>query len=246
MAIDTYDVFAEMDQEVEAAKARAAAGSGNVFFFKLEDGQRALVRFLLDLRECVSVWKHELYNVSTNKYEVSALCLASVDGEKEDCKHCQDAKSNKKLEAVKYFIVPVFVYGIKDKAGNAVTYTNKEGQTHPVNGIRLMQMKATAPLLASLRDNYRELEAGDDFLHHDMTITLNLQNGDRKKPTYTVILKPYTPRPFQAPEGVEVPTQTRDGIIDALMEVWKPAPIENLSTSAQATKPANSAPNLDF
>lgn len=238
MAIEmmTDNLLAEMEQEIESAKQKSS--SGNVFFFKLEDGQRALVRFLLDLPQAARVWKHEFYNPSTNKYEVSALCAESADVSQELCKHCADAKTNRKLERFKCFVAPIYVYGVRNtKTNEVVTYKDKEGQTHPVSGIRLLLLKGTNNLLPSLTENYRVL--GDSFVNHDITISMTLTNGDKKKPNYTPIVKPASP--FTPPEGVEVPEQSREDIVSRLLELWVPTLIGENTPPAQSVSPTKSA-----
>lgn len=217
-----YDVFAEMDEDVEAAKNRQKGGNGTVFFFKVGDGERAIVRPLLNLNQCARVWKHEQYNVAANKYEVSALCTRSLDGDPDgaECQHCKDG-----LAMTRYYILPVYLYGIQDKDGNKLTYQDKQNnETRPQSGLRFIQMKGTSPLLAALREEYADLEAGDSFIKHDVSIKCTYLGGDRKKQTFHVKLA--AARPFSAPDGVELPdysSDPQDTILAALMETWKPA-----------------------
>src|SRR5690348_11302622 len=102
MAIDFQDdVLAQMIDGVEKASQKS---SGNVWMFQIKDGEEALVRPLLDLRQAAILWKHELYSKSANNgkggYEVQAVCARHDSPElAEFCKHCIAAKSNKKLTA---------------------------------------------------------------------------------------------------------------------------------------------------
>lgn len=239
------NIFAEIDQEIEEAAARAKANGGNVFFFKLADGQRAKVRFLLDLNEGMSLYRHKVYNPGTNKFDVNAICTrtAGMDLGESFCKYCQEAErtNSKELTAVKYFIWPVWVYQMagptkderghiqRDAKGNVIEevlkYKDKDGNVHDQSGIRYIEVKGTAPLLASLRENYRMLEEGDSFLKHDIVIALTCQNGDVKKPHYTVILR--NPSSFNSPEGVEVPEQTHEDILSKLIDNAPPVFLDN-------------------
>lgn len=246
-----HDVFAEMDEEIKEAKAKAASGTSNVFFFKLKDGEKALVRFLFDLRHALTVWKHEYYNNSTKTWEMSALCTQThgIDLPTELCQHCQTAqrklaeattkderKAAERMQAIKFYLYPVFVYGIKNKeTGKDVTYKDKEGKEHPIIGVRYLQLKVTQPLMVSLRENYRELELGDSFLNHDITISLTCTNGDILKPVYTVMLR--APSKFAPPEGVEVPEQTHEDLFERLHDLWKPALIDQPDNDPFADAP---------
>ena len=63
------------------------------FFFSIKDGEKALIRPLLNMNAYLKVQKHEIYNPGTNKFDVKAVCAADLHLE---CQHCADAASNKR------------------------------------------------------------------------------------------------------------------------------------------------------
>jgi hypothetical protein len=207
MAIE-LDVVAEIEAEQKRAAAKSAGG--NASFFVLKNGEKALVRPLLNLNACASIWKHDFYNQATGKYEVNALCAQSLDLPAECCKHCMAAKStgNKKLSAIKLFIVPLYVYGIKNSDGQAITYTDQEGNEKSVSGVRFLSLKGTSDMLATLVTMFRE---GTNISSSDLTIT---RKGEKLLTSYTILPRP--PAPF-AVEGI--PAQYRDSIVERINEL---------------------------
>lgn len=197
--------------EMEAEQKRAKSSSGNASFFVLKDGEKALVRPLLNLNEVASIKKHDYFNPTTKKFEVNALCAESIDLPVSVCKHCLTAKqtNNKKLNPTKYFVIPIWVYGIKNSAGQPVVYTDQNsGEEKAVQGLRYLQLKASSDILSTLLEMYRE---GTDLTTLDLTISRKGESLDTK---YTVL-----PRPA-APFAVEgVPEQSRDSIIERINDL---------------------------
>ncbi|HET8913947.1 MAG TPA: hypothetical protein VFN23_20910 [Ktedonobacteraceae bacterium] len=210
MAVE-LDMIAEMEAEIERASQKS--NTGNVFFFKIEDGQKALVRFLLDLKQAAKIKKHDYYNQTTGKYEVSALCAESAELSVEQCLHCKNAANNKKLTATTFFLIPAYVYGIKDAQNKPVVWKDQEGKEQPIQGIRYFQLKPTSPLLIALLANYRE---GGPLPDRDMLISRTDPNGNKLKATYTIIAR--APSRFTAPADVEIPEQSADLMIQFMLE----------------------------
>lgn len=223
--------------EIEAAKTRAAeaaaeakAKSGNgAGFFVLKDGEKALVRPLLNT--FVPVWHHSIWNNDTRKWDVNAICARSMDLPDEFCAHCQKAKEtgNKKLMAVQQFAVPFWLYGVRIAAtGEVVTYKKEGQEPQPVRGLRYAQFKAGDPIFESLLTMYKM--AGDITLR-DIAIK---QTGERLEKKYTI--DPQDPTTFTVEN---VPAQSRDGIIEWLAEKNPASLIENPTNDSYDSFGAN-------
>lgn len=223
------DVISMMESDMEKAK-KASGGNGSPTFFLLKAGEKALVRPLLDLNKAVLVHKHDLWNQATKKFEVNALCAKDQDL---DCKHCFDAEmqKNKKLAAVRYFIIPLWVYQIKNKDGQVVTWKDQDGNEQAIRGVRYLQMKATSPILANLLDFFREEKS---ILNNDFVIS---RTGESLDTVYTVIAK--APKPFAVPD---VPAQSEDEITFRIGDLCPPALIGE-SSSQSAPSPSTGKVN---
>lgn len=236
------DILGEIEQEQKRLAAKA--NGGNASFFKLKDGERALVRPLLNLGNIAVILKHDFFNPTTRKYEISALCTGtSYFGMPDQCQHCQTAKDtkNKKLLATKYFVVPLWVYSVKNAEGQTVTYTDQEGNEKQVSGLRYLQMKASSDILGVLTAMYRE---GIDITSLDLVIGRKGESLDTK---YTVLQHP--PKPFAVEN---VPPQSAESIIVRIADLnqpefieEKPATATNVSQSSmQKQAPKVSAPDF--
>ena len=231
MAIE-LDIIGEIENEMKRAQAKSAGGSAS--FFVLKDGEKALVRPLLNLNAIAIIQKHDFYNPATKKFEVNAICahVPELELPADSCKHCATAKStnNKKLSAVKYFIIPLWVYGIKNSAGQAVVYQDQDGNEKPVSGLRYLQLKASSDILSTLLEMYRE---GTDLTSLDLTISRKGESLDTK---YTVL--PRTPAPFTVEN---VPAQDKLTIIQRIADLNPFETIDDVDPfppSAQASAPA--------
>lgn len=243
MAIDSMDqIIAEIEEEsrkaaAEAAEAKAkrAAGGGNGMIFILGDGKRALVRPLLN--QFISVWRHDWYNQATKKTEIRAICTQTLGIPAEQCQHCVKAQQtgDKKLAAVRQWIIPVWLYAIKDvKTGDPLTYKDKEGVEHLSCGLRFIQAKGDDPILTFFKNMYK---LSRDITIRDVSIE---QIGERLEKKYE--FDPKDIKPFDAAEIPEV-SQDPDLIIARLAEINPPALIGG-STPAQSNSssaPAKSA-----
>lgn len=246
MAIDQEmlnEIETEKQRAAEAAaeaKAKAAAGGNGAGFFILKNGEKALVRPLLN--KFIPVFHHSIWNNNNGKWDVNAICAQSVDLPKELCAHCKKAEetSNKKLTAVKQFVVALWLYGVRDTATGAVkTYKNKDGEEIAQRGLRYAQFKVGDPIFETLLTMYKM--AGDITLR-DITIQ---QTGEKLEKKYTI--DPLDPSPFVV-EGM--PTITPDGIIEWLSEKNPASILEgpdydafgaNPPVQAQVTKPAKAS-----
>lgn len=225
------DVIGMMESDIQKASQKSSGGSAS--FFVLKSGEKALVRALLDLNKIAIVYKHDLFNPSTGKYEVNAICSDTPELELPtgQCKHCADAKAakNKKLEVVRYFVIPLYVHQIKNSAGQQVTWTDNDGNEKPVSGVRYLQLKASSDILKTLLDLFRDagsISAGDLVIG---------RQGEKLDTKYTVINRP--PSAFKAPEGVEIPEQSAESIIARIAEL---CPFDLLEQNNGAVPPAQS------
>jgi hypothetical protein len=206
MAIEFDDVVVEMETEQKRVAARSSAGSAS--WFMLKNGEKALVRCLLNLNQAVSILKHESWNPSTRRFEINALCARSLELDADQCAHCVAARTNKKLSAQKFFIVPLYVYGVKNSAGQAVSYIDPEGNEKLVEGLKYLQLKASSDILATLIAMYRD---GSNVTAMDLKIT---RAGTGIDTRYTVL-----PQPPSVFSIAGVPAQNRNKIIQRVVEL---------------------------
>ena len=64
MALDTTDVISQMENEIERSKQ----STGSPTFFVLKDGEKALVRCLLDLNTCSTLARVDLNASATYEF----------------------------------------------------------------------------------------------------------------------------------------------------------------------------------
>lgn len=194
MAIDIKDPMALLEDEMNKAENR---GGFAPFFFALKDGEKALIRPLLNMNQYVAVHFHEFFNPATKKYDVSTVCAEDY-GQK--CQHCIDAVANKKLAGQRRFYLPVYVHAILKLVGKEwvpVTYTNADGAEQPSKGVRLLELKASSSILSDLVAAYHE-DDSHDITRFDFVIA---RKGIQLDTTYTVTLKPQArPLPDDLPK----------------------------------------------
>lgn len=191
MAINTpVDPMAELEALVN--EEQKSTGAFTPFFFSIKDGEKALVRPLLNMNQYVKADKHEVFNPTTNKFDVAAICATSLG--LTDCAYCAQAstaktKEEKKLIVSPRIILPVYVHAILNvKTGQPVTYTDSEGSAQPVKGIRLLEMKRSSSILRDFIANYNE-DDNHNITNFDFVITRKNIDGDKLQTTYTVISK---------------------------------------------------------
>lgn len=242
MAIEMDNMIAEIEAEMKRAQAKSSGG--NVSFFVLKDGEKALVRPLLNLNAVASILMHVYWNPATSKFDVNAVCahqaeLALPAG---SCKHCATAKSMSdkkaagKMAANKYFVIPLWVYGIKNAAGQAVTFT-QDDKEQPVQGVKYLQLKPTSDILSTLLEIYRD---SGDIMAGDLTIS---RKGEKLDTKYTVLQRP--PAVFTVEN---VPAQDKSDIVMRIADMNAPEVIDGSDPfPASASTTAKSTPkDLDF
>ncbi len=202
MAINTpADPMAFLNEEMNKEPEKT---NYKPFFFALNDGEKALVSVLLNLPNYVLVDKHELWNNNTKKYDARAICAADLDL---DCQHCIDAhaSNNKKLQSSNRWVLPAYVHEVwklvdpKQNAYKRVTYTDQEGNTHNVQGFRLLEMKRTSSILKSLNDEYNDAE-DHDITKLSFVIRRENVDGDVLKTEYRTSSKVARPIPEDVPD----------------------------------------------
>lgn len=204
------NVIAEMEAEQKRAASRSSGG--NASWFMLKDGEKSLVRCLLPLNQVASILKHKIFNPSTRNFDINALCTRSLELDEEQCAHCIAARSNKKLLAQKFFVVPVYVYGVKNAAGQPVMCPDQEGNEKAVAGLKYLEIKASSDILAVLLEMYRD---GTNLTSLDLKISRTGAGTDTK---YTVLPQP--PSPFAVSD---VPPQNAENIINRIADLNPPA-----------------------
>lgn len=200
MAINTpADPMAFLNEEMNKEPEKT---NFKPFFFALNDGEKALVSVLLNLPDYVLVDKHETWNNTTKKYDARAICAADLDL---DCQYCIDAKDNKKLQSSNRWVLPVYVHEVwklvdaKQNAYERVTYKDQEGNTHPVQGFRLLEMKRTSSILKSINDEYNDHDLHDIRM---LSFVIRRENidGDVLQTQYRVSSKVARPIPEEVPD----------------------------------------------
>src|SRR5260221_11861256 len=110
MAID-QKTDAELMKEFEA-KSKAAKEANksfdNFFFFLKEDGEKAIVRPLLNLPQVnlTELAYHEAFDRAQSKMVADNVCA------QQDCRLCKQAEIDKKLKASPRVFLPVFVHQV--------------------------------------------------------------------------------------------------------------------------------------
>lgn len=136
------DVLTLIDRATE--KASAPRSSKKPVFLFLSEGQKALIRPLVNLPQSMVFSKHSKWSDSRDA-RVNAICAAEVG---KPCEHCANAQAleDKKLKASTVIFLPVYVYGVIDvKTGQKVTYTEKdeegkESESKNVTGFRVLEL----------------------------------------------------------------------------------------------------------
>lgn len=228
-------------EELEALVNTEDAKSGvfTPFFFSLKDGQKALVRPLLNMTQYVRVDKHELYNPATNSFDVKAVCASSL--QLPDCSYCAQVAHNKKLMASPRVVLPVYVHAVLDvKTGAPITYKKKNDdgteQELPVKGVRLLEMKRSSSILRDLIANYNE-DDNHDITCFDFVVTRKNIDGDKLQTTYTVIAK----RPRDIPDDIPADYRDRDRVLLMYAEACPWQLVEGSTAQAAPVAPVVSS-----
>ena len=196
---ETEDILAEMDADV----ARAKQSSASKMFLSLQDGEKALIRPLVNLTQSVRLLKHEKYNPATNRLEPNAICAQSF---KQECAWCGEAKvsGDKKLNASPRYYLPVYVHGIYTYDATQRKWMPvyaKDDITQLLCGVRVLEMKVSesSVVYTTLRMAYDD-DPAHDIAAHDFAIA---RTGKKLDTKYTVNLLPNVrplPSDIVAPE----------------------------------------------
>src|SRR6266700_8111468 len=168
---------------LEEAKNRKNENTGDFttrpFFFSIADGQKALIRPLLNLSQYVRVHKHEYYDNTSKKWLFGSQCDKDLG---QECQTCLDVeafieafpdgttKEEKKAKRRTYqaraserFVLPAYLHMVVEvKSNQKLTYTDQENVEHEVSGPRLLEMKPqSSPILDTLLTTYRASESHD-------------------------------------------------------------------------------------
>jgi len=212
------DVLAMMDSETRRASERAT-GNFTPTFLRLNDGQKAKIRPLFNLSQCVVLAMHSKFNQVDPKQSVNAVCGTENGGE---CLHCDAAKAgDKKLNASTVFFLPVYVSTVEQKNESGiwvpVTY-QKDGTDFEVSGLRILELKAFGTIgtvLQFLRSLYQE-DKEHDIRQYGLIVE---RIGAGQSTKYTILPKGPTPMPDVA--KALVPTQ--DAVRQMVMTACPPA-----------------------
>lgn len=235
------DVLAAMDSETKRASERAS-GNFTLTFLRLNDGQKAKIRPLFNLSQCVVLAMHSKFNQADPKQSVNAVCGTENGGE---CLHCDAAKAgDKKLVANTVFFLPVYVSVIeaKNESGiwTPVTY-QRGGVDMEVNGLRILELKAFGTIgtvLQFLRSLYSE-----DKEHDIRQYGLIMERVGAGQPTKYTIL-PKGPTPMPEPAKIFIPTQ--EAVRQMILSACPPAGTTVVSSAPAATSSQVSEKDNDF
>lgn len=177
-----------IDQELERAAAPRASRKP-VFLF-LKEGYSALIRSLFNLGDCIVLQKHNKYSEHAES-RVNAICAKEIG---QECKYCGLIEHDKKLQANTVFFLPVYVYGVRDKSENPVTYKEADTQEEkPVKGFRVLELTSFGTIGTVLK-TFRSYTKDPDYSHtitgNDFTLT---QIGSGQTKDYTLVPKPAKP-----------------------------------------------------
>ena len=159
-----HDVLSMMDDETKKASERAS-GSFIPTFLRLGAGQKARIRPLFKLDQCVVLAMHSKFNQSNPADSINAVCSTEVGGE---CPYCEAAKNGEKgLGATTVFMLPVYVSVIEQRGEGdiwtPVTY-KKDDKEIEVSGLRILELKAfgtVATIMQTVRGLHKEDEEHD-------------------------------------------------------------------------------------
>ncbi len=235
---------------LEEAKNRKNENTGDFtsrpFFFSIADGQKALIRPLLNLREYVRVHKHEYYDNTSKKWLFRSQCAKDLG---QECQTCLDVealpeetKEEKKIKrqarASERFVLPAYLHAVVEvKSNKKVTYTDMENVEHDVSGPRLLEMKPqTSPILDKLLTTYQASES-HDISKRDFKIE---RAGVGIETVYTV--EPKDPSSFD-PTSHDIPAEylDRDLVFSIYSDACPPRIVGIIEPAVSQSKATNGA-----
>lgn len=186
------DVLSLIDQATDRANAPRASRKP-VFLF-LKEGEKALIRSLVNLPQAIVLSKHNKWN-DNREYRVNAICAKEID---KGCEHCMSAQEleDKKLKASPVIFLPVYVYGVINvKDGSKVTYTEKDEQGHEsepknVSGFRVLELTLYGAAFSILQAFRAYIRDEGSITRCDFTIE---QMGSGQKKNF--LTTPKAPKP---------------------------------------------------
>lgn len=202
------DVLAMMDSETERA-AKVSSGGVPTFLW-MKGNAKALVRPLVDLGLATVMKMHSRYNQANPQQSINAVCAG------QGCQHCvtvasaaRDDKEARKLTANVSFMLPVYLYALKQKNAKTgiwedMTYTDPDNVAHPVSGFRVLELisfGAINDVFQFLR-TYRAENEPHDISVRDFAIE-RIEQG--AKPTITYVTIPKDARPMSEQVRVAIP-----------------------------------------
>jgi hypothetical protein len=149
MATSVKDLI---NKATERANNPQPKKSGKPVFLFFKPGQKALIRPMFKLDDCLTFQFHNKWN-DDPQHRVNAICAKEIG---KTCQHCQAAKEDKKLRAGDTVYVPVYVYHVIDVAtGQKVTYKDKDEDDNEVmklvTGFRMLELTLFGKPLAILQ-----------------------------------------------------------------------------------------------
>lgn len=240
MATNTSDVLSMMDEETRRASERRA-GNFVPTFLRLNDGQKARIRPLFNLSQCLVLDMHNKYSQADPKQSINAVCGKEVS---DSCLYCEAMVNDRKLTAGKVFFLPVYVSTLEQKNDGGqwvpVTY-EKDGQAQEVSGLRLLELKAYGTMsivMQTLRGLY-----SDDEKHDIRQYGLIVERiGFGQSTKHTILPK----GPGAMPEAAKALIPTLDKVKEMVLSAMPPAGVTvtsfpRSSQGAGATAPAAAA-----
>lgn len=204
-------------EEERRAQPKQPAGNRRPLFLFFKPGHRALVRPLYNLPQAVVLMKHDKYSPERSG-RVNSICAAE---EGKPCFYCLKVGNDKKLAAKKMLYVPVYVYGVVDSSGVAVTYEehvegSEEKVTKPVKGVRVLELKLSGTefaILSQFNNIAKDAEYNHTITGCDFTIT---QSGSGQDKSFTATPKPPKAMPPQMSALIPDREHLRKLILEAL------------------------------
>lgn len=218
---------------MDDAKARAEKASKGFVptFLMLKDHQKAILRPLFNLDECVPMQMHNKFNKVSPKDSINAVC-ASEQGKV--CEYCQAyAAGDKQLAPKMSFMLPVYLYRVgqqnDDKTWSDVTYTDTEGNAQPVKGLRVLELKNYGTV-SQVMDVMRSMFAEEtDIRDHDFSIE---RKGAGTDTSYIVL--PRAPKLMPEPVKVLIPKQ--QDVLDMVIAACPIHAVEGAGATASSSQ----------
>jgi hypothetical protein len=213
------DVLSLIDKATDRANAPRASRKP-VFIF-LKEGEKVMLRPLVNLPQAIVMQKHNKWH-DNRDYRVNAICAKEID---KGCEHCVNAQEleDKKLKASPVIFLPVYVYGVIDvKTGQKVTYTEKDEQgkeSEPKNvfGFRVLELPLYGAAFSILQSFRAYIRDEGSITQGDFTVE---QMGSGQKKNF-LTTPPKAPKPVSPAVIAKAPKieEVRTAILGAIPPV---------------------------